>query len=262
MKNISAYKPVVTIITACFNSEEYIEETILSVINQTYTNIEYIIIDGKSMDSTLDIIKKYEEYISKLISESDDGVYDAMNKGIKNSTGDIIYFLNSGDHLFNKKTVENVVKQFTDKSALAVYGNVQIINEKGKRKNIRGCSVTLNSLLYRRICHQTLFVSKKLFNDIGVFSSKYRLSADHEFIVKAIKKYPNRFLYLDEILAEYMDGGMSCKMMTKTKIEDLNIISSNYNIPQYIFGAIICSLVILKYRIKNLLPQIITDYIK
>lgn len=256
MGDISAYKPVVTIITVCFNSEEYIEETILSVLGQTYSNIEYIIVDGKSTDGTLSIIQKYEESISKLISESDEGIYDAMNKGIANSTGEIIYFLNSGDHLHDKNTIERVVNRFSDRSVVAVYGNVQMIGEQGQKKYTRGCKVTYNSLLYRRICHQALFVKRKLFDEIGYFSTEYRLSADHEFIVKAIKKYPDGLLYLNETLAEYRDGGMSCKMMTKTKMEDLNIISSNYKKVQYIFGAAICAIVILKYNLKALITTI------
>lgn len=253
MENINSLeKPLVSVITACFNSEQYIEETILSVLGQTYPNIEYIIIDGGSKDSTLEIIKKYGDRVSKLISEPDEGVYDAMNKGITNSTGEIIYFLNSGDHLHDENTIEKVVNGFSDTSIVAVYGNVQMIGEQGQKKHTRGCKVTHNSLLYRRICHQALFVKKRLFEEIGFFSTKYRLSADHEFIVKAIKKYPDGFLYLDETLAEYMDGGMSCKMMTMTKLEDLNIISSNYNKVQYLFGAAICALVTLKYKIKAL----------
>ena len=253
MNNKTEAQIIVTVITACFNSESLIENTILSVINQTYSKIEYIIVDGASTDNTLNIITKYQTKISKVISEPDKGVYDAMNKGIMNSTGNIIYFLNSGDHLHSQDTISEIVEYFADDSIVAVYGNVRMITQEGDPKNIRGCKVNLNSLLYRRICHQALFVRKELFDEIGLFSNKLKLSADHEFIVKALKEYPRGFVYIDEILAEYRDDGMSCKQMTKAKIEDLNIISRNYGKMQYIFGAFVCGIVIIKYKIKALI---------
>lgn len=249
----STERPVISIITACFNSEKYIEQTIQSVISQTYPNIEYIIIDGGSNDKTLDIIKKYNDKITKWLSEPDNGVYDAMNKGILISTGEIIQFLNSGDCLQSKDTIEKVAEAFSDKSILGVYGNVEIFNDSRKKTLIRGCKVTYKSLLYRRICHQALFVRRFLFNEIGLFSTTFKYSSDHEFIVKSIKRYPGNFLYLNMILAKYRQGGMSCKMMERTKIEDLKIISANYNWIQLLFGAVICAFVILKYKIPQIL---------
>jgi hypothetical protein len=173
-----------------------------------------------------------------------------MNKGIRNSTGNIIYFLNSGDHLHSQETIHKVVERFSDDSVAAVYGNVRMIGQEGQKKNVRGCKVTMNTLLYRRICHQALFVRKKLFDELGLFSLKFKLSADHEFIVRALKKYPDGLIYMDETLAEYRDDGMSCRQMTRTKIEDLGIISENYDRIYHLFGAVICGIVILKYRIK------------
>jgi len=198
----------------------------------------------------MEIVNSYEDRISKIISEPDEGVYDAMNKGIRNSTGNIIYFLNSGDHLHSQETIHKVVERFSDDSVAAVYGNVRMIGQEGQKKNVRGCKVTMNTLLYRRICHQALFVRKKLFDELGLFSLKFKLSADHEFIVRALKKYPDGLIYMDETLAEYRDDGMSCRQMTRTKIEDLGIISENYDRIYHLFGAVICGIVILKYRIK------------
>jgi len=248
-------KPIVSIITACLNAESTIEQTIQSVIEQTYPNIEYIIIDGGSNDGTLNIIKKYEDNIAKWISEPDSGVYDGMNKGIIHSTGDILYFLNAGDHLYNNETIEDIVNTFEDGDIVAVYGNVEVMNEHAKKRNIRGTEVTYNNLLYRRICHQALFVRRNLFEEFGNFVTTLKFSADHEFIVKAIKRYPDRFLYVNETIARYQDGGMSCKMMERTKMDDLKIISSNYNIVQFLFGAAICGYVILKYKIPQMLKM-------
>lgn len=245
----------VSIITVCLNSEKTIEITIKSVIDQTYPNIEYIIIDGGSTDKTVDVIKKYENRIAKWISEPDNGIYDAMNEGIVHSTGDILYFLNAGDYLYNNRIIEKIVDRFADDSIVAVYGNVEVVNDHKKKNIIRGCKVTHNNLLYRRLCHQALFVRRFLFDEVGLFSPSFKLSADHEFIVKSIKKYPDDFRYINEIIAKYSDGGMSCKMMEKTKIEDLKIILSNYNMVQFLFGAVVCAYVILKYKIPQILQM-------
>jgi hypothetical protein len=200
----------------------------------------------------VDIIKKYENVIAKLISEPDCGVYDGMNKGIINSTGDILYFLNSGDHLYSKDTITKVVDHFSD-NIVAVYGNVEVLNDYRNKKLVRGCEVTPNKLLYRHICHQALFVRRFLFDEIGMYSMSLKLASDHEFIVKSMKKYQYNFIYINEIIAFYRDGGMSCKMMEKMKIEDLKILSENYNTFQFIFGAMICSFVVLKYKMSYFL---------
>lgn len=246
-------KPVVSIITACLNSENLIERTIQSVIDQTYPNIEYIIVDGGSTDRTLEIIRKYEDHIKKVISEPDSGVYDGMNKGVLCSRGEILYFLNSGDYIYNSKIIENIVEDFSSENIFGIYGNVEVQNDRRKKKLIRGCRVSFNKLLFRHICHQALFVRRFLFDEIGLFSTSFKLASDHEFIIKSIKKYPENFIYIDEIIATYRDGGMSCKNMDKMKIEELKILASNYNIIQFIFGAIVCGYVALRYKIPQLL---------
>lgn len=248
-------KPVVSIITACLNADNTIEQTIQSVIEQTYPNIEYIIIDGGSNDGTLNIIKKYEGRIAKWICEPDSGVYDGMNKGITHSTGDILCFLNSGDLLYDKDVIKNVMDRFSDNNVYGVYGNVEVLNDYRKDKLVRGCKVTPNKLLYRHICHQALFVRRFLFDEIGMYSTSFKLASDHEFIIKSIQKYPDKFIYVDEIFAIYRDGGMSCKMMDKMKLEELKILSSNYNIVQFLFGAAICAYVVLKYKIPQMLKM-------
>ena len=245
--------PVISIITACLNSERLLKTTIESVVKQTYPYIEYIIIDGGSTDGTLKMINEYGDHITKWISEPDNGVYDAMNKGIINSTGDIIYFLNAGDSLYDKTSLEEIALAFQDESVFAVYGNVEVINDHKKKKEVRGCMVSFKSLLYHRICHQAFFVRKFLFEEMGLFSTEFKLSADHDFIVRCIKKYPSHFLYMNRIIAMYRDGGMSCKNMEKTKKEDIHILRNNYSAPHALFGAIVCFVVVLKYKIPQML---------
>ncbi len=122
-------KPLVSIITVCLNSEKTIEQTIQSVINQTYPNIEYIIIDGKSTDRTLEIIDKYKGKISILVSESDEGIYDAMNKGLKLATGELIGIINSDDW-YESDAVETIVNSFlADRNVQVIYGNMDVYDQ-------------------------------------------------------------------------------------------------------------------------------------
>jgi len=121
---------LITVVTVVFNGDQLLEETIRSVVRQTYKDIEYIIIDGGSTDGTLDIIKKYEDKIDYWISEPDDGIYDAMNKGIANATGDWIYFINAGDSLFSVKTLENLKLDSLSSATDILYGNFNIIDSQ------------------------------------------------------------------------------------------------------------------------------------
>lgn len=240
----------VSIITVCLNSEQYLEKTIKSVLNQTYPNIEYIIIDGNSTDKTIEIIKKYESRITKWISESDNGIYDAMNKGIALCKGEIIYFLNSGDYLYANNIIQKISNKFLNHDIIGVYGNVESIDGIGNKK-IRGGKISYNNLLYKRLCHQALFVRKELFDEFGTFSTFFKFSSDHEFIIKCIKKYNNRFIYIDDIISVYLSGGASCVQMKKTKLEDLKILYSNYDFIRFLFGAIVCFAVIIKYKLPG-----------
>jgi len=250
-RSLNENSPLISIVTVCLNSEQYLEKTIQSVLDQTYPCIEYIIIDGGSTDGTIQIIKKYEGRIAKWISEPDEGIYDAMNKGISLCEGEIIYCLNSGDHLYDKNVLQNVAEQFLDPRVMGVYGNVEVRDDQGNKK-IRGSEVTYNSLLYKRICHQALFVRKTLFEKLGKFSTSFKLSSDHEFAIKCIKKYGDRFVYLNDTIALYMSGGMSCVEMKKTKFEDLKILSSNYGPVRFLFGAAVCLAVIIKYNLPGI----------
>ncbi|ADE35629.1 glycosyltransferase family 2 protein [Methanohalophilus mahii] len=243
--------PLISIVTVCLNSETYLKRTIESILNQSYTNIEYIIIDGGSTDGTIATIKKYEDSITKWVSEPDDGIYDAMNKGIAMSKGEIIYFLNSGDYLYDKSVLYRVATHFLNPRVMGVYGNVEIKDDRGN-KRIRGSEVNYNNLLYKRICHQALFVRKKLFNELGEFSTYLKLSSDHEFIVKCIKQYKENFVYFNETIAFYMSGGATHIEMKKAKIEDLKILSSNYDPLRFFIGTAICLAVIVKYNLPRI----------
>jgi len=246
--------PKVSIITTCRNAEDVIEDTINSVLNQTYPNIEYVVIDAKSTDKTNDIISKYKKKIDVYISEPDEGIFYGMNKGFGYSSGDIIFFLNAGDTFYDNNVVRNAISYIGfDNKYLGIYGNVKVLNPYRKKDIVRGCEVSPNKLLYRHIHHQSLFVKRELFDNIGLFDTRFKLAADHDWIVRCVKKYPNNFYYANQIVSIYRDGGASCKNMHLMKLEDLTILKENYNVFQYIFGAIVCGVVVLMYKIPQIL---------
>ncbi|MBK3333194.1 glycosyltransferase [Persephonella atlantica] len=226
MKFFSNYKklPLVSVITVVYNGERYIEGTIQSVINQTYPNIEYIIIDGGSTDRTIDIIKNYEDYIDYWISEPDNGIYDAMNKGLESATGDIIGFLNSDDFYASNNTIEKVVKEFIAQKVDSVYGDLIYVNSKDTSKIIR----YWKSKPYKRGLfkkgwhppHPTFFVKKEVYEKYGVFNLKFKIAADYELMLRFLEKYQISSSYISEVLVKMRIGGKSNKNIK-------NIIQAN-----------------------------------
>lgn len=183
-------KPLISIITVVYNGEKYLEETIQSVINQTYDNVEYLIIDGGSTDNTLDIIKKYEEKINYWMSEKDNGIYDAMNKGIDVSSGEIIGIVNADDYLYSD-TISNIVNLYVKNKFDYTYGYLDYIDESGN-KLCEIESIGLNNIKYKvfkhmPFLHPTMFVSKNVYKEIGKYNINYRLSADYDFALKLIE---------------------------------------------------------------------------
>ena len=178
--------PLITIITVAYNAVKDIENTILSVLNQTYPNIEYIIIDGGSTDGTLDIIKKYEDKISYWVSEPDKGIYDAMNKGILKATGDYLFFLGADDKItcnFN-----DIIHLFKDKNTV-YYGDV-LFGEEGKKYD---GEFNTNKLLDTNISHQAIFYPKNCFSN-NFYNLKYKLYADYEMNIRLWNKF--KFNYI------------------------------------------------------------------
>lgn len=179
----------VSIITVCKNSEAFLEETIKSVINQTYEGIEYIVIDGNSTDSTVDIIKLYSSHLAYWASEQDYSMYDAINKGLGRATGDYILVLNSDDSLVNDHVIENVVKEIEKEKFDFYYGNV--IKLKNNRKvNTRLFQVNYMQLLYSThgsfVHHPCFFISRELNEQLGGYDLKYKYASDYDYILRAL----------------------------------------------------------------------------
>lgn len=192
----------VTVVTAVLNDAGHIEQTILSVISQTDIEIEYIIVDGGSKDGTLELIGKYKDKISLLISESDRGVYDAMNKGIKYSTGDFVYFLNSGDVLLNPSILSKIkLEELKERNAI-IYGNVVVAY--GNIEALEKPRPFFNSKMKFKgigICHQSMFFPGELIRN-EKYDLSYKIAADYDLVYRLWRK-GTEFLYRDITIAKY-----------------------------------------------------------
>lgn len=214
-------QPLVSIITVCYNSEKTIEKTIKSVLNQTYKNIEYIIIDGKSTDSTIEIAKKYEKEFNgrmKIYSEKDTGIYNAMNKGIDKASGTLIGIINSDDY-YEKNAVELMVNNMTDDKYQILYGYMKIV-----KKDVLSHIIIYNheNLKENMINHPTCFITKDIYDDFGKYNEKYRSCADYEFMLRQLNNNV-KFIPILEIIATFNYGGMSQKI--DSHIECLKMIN-------------------------------------
>ena len=216
-------KPLISIVTVVFNGEKYLEETIQSVINQTYDNVEYIIVDGGSTDRTLDIIKQYEDQIDYWVSEKDNGVYDAMNKGIDLVSGVWINFMNAGDSFYNKNILSKMFENNFYKIDI-LYGDYQEIYPSGIKKLAKPKSLS-HTNQGMPVCHQSCFV-KALYHKKNKFSLLYSVSCDFEFIYNAYQKKAS-FKYVDMIVSNYLIGGMSAQNSMNAKIQDWLIVEKN-----------------------------------
>lgn len=198
-----------SIITVCYNSEETIEQTIKSVLGQSYDNIEYIIVDGLSTDGTKEIIKRYRQSIDKFISEPDDGIYDAMNKGIRMASGDIVGIINSDDW-YEKDTVYHAVKTFEEHpdGEVAHGRQYDIVNDRVVEEKIIKNIISSEFLI--TICHPTFFVKRSVYERYGVFDCRYKTVGDGDFVFR-LYLAGVKFYYNNDIIAYFRWGGASSK---------------------------------------------------
>ena len=203
----------VSIITAVYNGSETIEDCIKSVVRQTYSKVEHVIIDGGSSDGTLDIMKKYNDRISKWISEPDNGIYDAMNKGIKNATGDIIGILNSDDIYTNEFVIENVAEIISAYNVDSCYGDLVYVERKNTDKIIRYWKA--GNFYKDRFKkgwmppHPTFFVKKSIYEKYGFLNLDFPLAADYEIMLRLLYKHNISTAYIPKLLVKMRSGGTS-----------------------------------------------------
>ena len=201
----------ITIITVCYNSESTIEKTFLSVKNQSYSNLEYIVVDGASSDGTVKIIEDYKDIISIYISEKDKGLYDAMNKGIALATGDIVGILNSDDIFSNEKVLENIAIFHEDNNIEASVGNITQFNNNGKiirkysAKNWEPMKLKVGFMPP----HPAIFFKKSLFDKYGNYHLDFIIGADYELITRFFLKKKIKWLYSGITTTKMLTGGLS-----------------------------------------------------
>lgn len=205
------------------------ERTMLSVLNQTYQNLEYIVIDGGSSDGTVDVIKKYESRLAKYVSEKDSGIYDAMNKGLALATGDYVLFMNSGDEIYAPDTVEKVFS--FDAEADIYYGETEMYDASwqslGRRRHRTPENFTWKSFKYgMSISHQAIFIRRALTEP---YDPKYKLSADIDWIIEAAKK-AKHIVNTKIYVAKYKVGGMSKNKHRQSLTERFDIFSKHYGL--------------------------------
>lgn len=252
----------VSIITVCYNSEATIEKTIKSVLSQTFQNIEYIIVDGGSKDSTLDIVSKYQDNIAKVISEPDKGIYDAMNKGIKAATGDIIGILNSDDYYVGDDIASIIVKAFKQNSPDIVFADLAYVVTGSENKLLRYYSAkkfTPKKLKYGIMPpHPTLYVKREVYEKHGNYRLDFKIASDYEMFVRLLLVKELSYYYINKCMIKMTIGGVSTSNFESKKIintETIKALSVNgINVsylsilrkyPTKIFG-------IIKGRLMNL----------
>lgn len=203
----------VSLITICYNNEKDIKPTVESVINQSYKNIEYIIVDGGSKDNTLSILSDYKESITTLISEKDKGLYDAINKGINHATGDVVGLIHAGDRIDNNFVINKIVSLFESSNIDVSYGHSKIVDENDKCVRINK-SPEYNKKNIRKgwmPSHQSIYIRRELFSNIGLYKLELHPDSDYEFFLRYFYFSNLNIKLLDEYIVKFSLGGVSSK---------------------------------------------------
>lgn len=226
----------ISIVTVCLNTEDTIEKTIQSVLNQTYSDMEYVIMDGQSTDRTLEIVRKYEDDPRiRIISKKDTGLYNAMNNSLDVITGDYVLFLNSGDWLYDENVLEDISNHLTDD---IVYGDVyRRTTDGGYEQHYKGTKQERMVMLLcgQAMCHQTMFTKADLMREYR-FDETHRITADYDFIAKAMKDKKS-FKHVDRIVCSFDNvGGISAQKNNYMQMikEDDQTIRENYPVRYYL----------------------------
>lgn len=247
-------QPKISVITVVYNGVSLIERTIRSVLEQTYTNIEYIIIDGASSDGTLEIIEKYQDKIALTHSGKDNGIYDAMNRGLKDAKGDYVLFLNAGDTLFEKDTIEHVFRANDD--ADVYYGNTAVVNEDnvilGDRRLTPPETLNWKSLRFGMCVSHQSFIAKRLL--CSYYDLSYTVSADIDWVINVLKqsgRVSNTHLYI----SRFLEGGTSNRRRKKALLERFSIMVRHYGFFQAVFNHLI---ILFRYPFHRLTKKTMT----
>ncbi|WP_010179995.1 glycosyltransferase family 2 protein [Glaciecola sp. HTCC2999] len=239
-------KPLVSIVTIVYNGQEHIEETILSVLNQNYDNVEYIIIDGGSADNTLNILRKYDNSIDYWVSEGDSGISDAFNKGIRCCSGEIIGLINADDY-YEADSFSSIVSSYieNEKTENVFFGNTNKITVNGRKEvkndnNISWCiSVPFS--------HCSSFVTKSYYKKYGLFDTKYRIGMDVELLMRGLKS--SNYIKLEKFIATQRDGGVSDRNRLEGYKEYREIAIKHFGVVSGYLGYLLKVLVFYKNKV-------------
>lgn len=242
--------PVISIITVVYNGADTLEKTFRSVFAQTYPHIEFIVVDGGSKDGTLDLIHRYESRISYWISEPDNGLYDAMNKGIGFSTGDYLWFINSGDEIYAPSTLSTLFA--TLPHADVYYGETVVIDSRGNVIGNRRLQPPehLTWKHFRKgmlVSHQSFIVSRKV---VGLYNLRYRFSADFEWCLLALKK-SQTICNTHMVLSRFLDGGLTKKNILPGLRERFAIMVQNFGFFPTVVRHLALGIRLLWYIVKH-----------
>lgn len=225
--------PLLSIITVTYNAENVLERTIKSIIGQTVQDFEYILVDGKSNDKTLSIIEKYKKHIDVLVSEKDDGIYDAMNTGMTLAKGDFIWFMNAGDEIASPNIVERILGKLEAKTDL-IYGDALFVNNQGVARGLRS-EVTphrLPSPIHWKdfrygmlVCHQSFIVAKSIAPTYTIEN----LSADLDFEISALKASKSQ-LYIPFPISRYLEGGVSNQQLKRSLLDRFKVMRKHFGL--------------------------------
>ena len=244
--------PQISVVTVCYNAVDAIEKTLLSVVSQTYQNIEYIIIDGASSDGTVDVINKYRNKIACFISEPDKGIYDAMNKGVMHATGEWIHFLNAGDTYHDNTIIERFVPLIEDRTQIA-YGDTFYIFSIAKKVRKALPLDKMNKMM--PIGHPATFV-KLAYHKQHLFDTSYKSSGDYKFFYDSYYCYKAKFQYVPLVVADFdAEGGVSTSNSLLVAKEDARLRGINNTFRWKLrFVYCLCKYWILKMQ-KKVLPR-------
>lgn len=222
-----------TVITASYNSSSTLQDTIESVLHQTYSDYEYVIVDGDSIDGTIDIIRKYEKQFKdklRFVSESDNGIYDAMNKGLQMATGDVVGFLNSDDFFTSNDVLQTIADAFNYNNIDAVYGDIHFV----KDDNLNKCTRYFSSRYFHpwmlrfgfMPAHPSFYCKRSVFEKYGLYDLQYRTSSDFEMMVRLLWKHKIKTMYLNMDFVTMRVGGESTAGLASKKKVNIDISRS------------------------------------
>jgi glycosyltransferase involved in cell wall biosynthesis len=224
----------ITVVTAVYNRRETLTQALDSIIAQSYPSVELIVIDGASTDGSLEILERYKQFFGAFISERDDGIYDALNKGIKSATGDVIGFLHADDVLQNTEVLSKVAAIFSDPTVDAVYGDLVYVARNNINHVLRYWPGGIyNDKSFQRGWmppHPTFYVRRSIFDRLGGFDTRYRIAADYDLVLRFLAVEKIHSIYIPEVMVRMRVGGISnqsLKSILRKSLEDFVILRRN-----------------------------------